>query len=249
MYKLKLPNFEGPFDLLLYFIKRDELNIYDIPISRITAEFLKYIKVMHHFDLELAGEFLVMATTLMYIKTQMLLPREESENGAEPEDPRTQLVQRLLEYKKFKEAAYNLKEMEESQKYIYYRKLFEEDQKNAEDAQKNSYANANLFDLMRAFQKAVNKKTIEPEQSHIVNLFPVTVDEQSAIIMKAISKKKRIIFSDFVLNFNKPTIVVTFLAILDLLRKKLINLYQEDSFDDIIISEWKEASIEDDQHN
>lgn len=249
MYKLKLPNFEGPFDLLLYFIKRDELNIYDIPISRITAEFLKYIKIMHHFDLELAGEFLVMATTLMYIKTQMLLPREESENGGEPEDPRTQLVQRLLEYKKFKEAAFNLKEMEESQKYIYYRRIFEEDQKNAEDAQKNSYSNANLFDLIRAFQKAVNKKAIEPEQSHIVNLFPITVDEQSAIIMKAISKKKRIKFSDFVSNFNRPTIVVTFLAILDLLRKKLINLYQEDSFDDIIISEWKELQEEDEINN
>ncbi len=244
MYKLKLPNFEGPFDLLLYFIKRDELNIYDIPISRITAEFLKYIKVMHHFDLELAGEFLVMATTLMYIKTQMLLPHEEAEDGSEPEDPRTQLVQRLLEYKKFKEAAFNLKEMEESQKYIYYRKLFEEDQKNAEDAQKNSYSNANLFDLMRAFQKAINKKTIEPEQAHVVNLFPITVEEQSAILMKAISKKKRIKFSDFVSNFNRPTIVVTFLAILDLLRKKLINLYQEDSFDDIIMSEWKEAPDE-----
>ncbi len=247
MYKLKLPNFEGPFDLLLYFIKRDELNIYDIPIARITAEFLKYIKVIHHFDLELAGEFLVMATTLMYIKTQMLLPREDAEDGTEPEDPRTQLVQRLLEYKKFKEAGYNLKEMEDSQKYIYYRRLFEADQRNAEEAQKNNYANANLFDLMRAFQKAMNKTEAEPEASHIVNLFPMTIEEKSALIMKALAKKKRIIFSDYIARFDKPIIVLTFLAILDLIRRKKIYLIQEDAFDEIFISEWKEETPLDDE--
>ena len=96
MYKISLPNFEGPFDLLLYFIKRDEINIYDIPIAKITEEFLSYIRLMQYFDLELAGEFIYMASTLIYIKTQMLLPKGDVEIGDEIEDPRTQLVERLI---------------------------------------------------------------------------------------------------------------------------------------------------------
>ncbi|MFP4528160.1 MAG: segregation and condensation protein A, partial [Candidatus Kapaibacterium sp.] len=127
MYNIKLPNFEGPFDLLLYFIKRDEINIYDIPIARITEEFLNYIRLMKIFDLELAGEFVLMAANLMYIKTQMLLPRYKDEEGEEIEDPRTQLVQRLLEYKQFKEASGEMAEMAEEQRYVYYREVFEAD--------------------------------------------------------------------------------------------------------------------------
>lgn len=243
MYKLKLPNFEGPFDLLLYFIKRDELNIYDIPIAKITGEFLKYIRMMQYFDLELAGEFIVMATTLMYIKTQMLLPREDAEEGSEAEDPRTQLVQRLLEYKKFKEAAYNLQEMEDSQKYVYYRRYFEADRENAEEAGKNNYANAGLFDLIKAFQKAIAKKNAEPEKQHVVNLFPVSVEERSAQLMKALIKKKRIIFSEYLKTATKPVIVVTFLAILDLIRRRKIYVSQDEVFEDIIISEMTEYSL------
>lgn len=236
MYKLKLPNFEGPFDLLLYFIKRDELNIYDIPISKITSEFLKYIRLMQQFDLELAGEFLVMAATLMYIKTQMLLPRDEEIEGGAEEDPRTQLVQKLLEYKRYKEASMNLREIEENQRYVYYRRMFEEDRKNAEEAQKNNYSNADLFDLMRAFSKVMNRKEAPPEATHIINLFPITVEEKSAELLKALGKKKRVIFADYIGDMNKPAIIITFLAILDLFRKRLINLMQDESFDDIIIS-------------
>ena len=243
MYKLKLPNFEGPFDLLLYFIKRDELNIYDIPIARITEEFLKYIKVMKYFDLELAGEFIVMAASLMYIKTQMLLPKDESEQISDAEDPRTQLVQRLLEYKKFKEAACNLQEFEDSQKYIHYRRMFDIDQKMVEDNSQNIYANATLFDLLKAFRKVVDKKELAPEVQHVVNLFPMTVEEKSREILGYLLKKKRIIFSEFLVNATKPVIVITFLTILDLIRKKLIFCQQEESFDDIVISPMPEYSL------
>lgn len=243
MYKLKLPNFEGPFDLLLYFIKRDELNIYDIPIARITEEFLKYIRLMKYFDLELAGEFIVMAATLMYIKTQMLLPREESDEGSEAEDPRTQLVQRLLEYKKFKEAAYNLQELEDSQKYVYYRKMFDSDQKMVEENSQNSYANATLFDLLKAFKKVMDRKEKEPEPQHVVNLFPITVEEKSKELLELLNKKKRIIFSQYLINANRPMIVITFLTILDLIRKKLIYCQQEEVFDDIVISEMPVCSL------
>ncbi len=243
MYKLKLPNFEGPFDLLLYFIKRDELNIYDIPIARITVEFLKYIRVMKYFDLELAGEFIVMAATLMYIKTQMLLPRDEADEASEAEDPRTQLVQRLLEYKKFKEAAYNLQEFEDSQKYIHYRKMFDSDQKMVEDNSQNTYANANLFDLLKAFRKVMDKKDIIEEPQHIVNLFPVTVEEKSKEMLDFLNKKKRIVFSQYIANSSKPIIVITFLTILDLIRKKLIFCQQEEAFDDIVISQMPDYNL------
>jgi segregation and condensation protein A len=243
MYKLKLPNFEGPFDLLLYFIKRDELNIYDIPISRITKEFLKYIRLMKYFDLELAGEFIVMAATLMYIKTQMLLPREESEESGEAEDPRTQLVQRLLEYKKFKEAAYNLQEFEDNQKYIHYRKMFDIDQKMVEDNSQNSYANATLFDLLKAFRKVMDKKEKIPDAQHVVNLFPITVEEKSKEMLDYLNKKKRIVFSQYLNYASRPVIVITFLTILDLIRKQLIYCQQEEAFDDLIISLMPEYSL------
>lgn len=237
MYNLKLPNFEGPFDLLLYFIKRDELNIYDIPIAKITEEFLKYIRLMEQFDLELAGEFLVMAATLMYIKTQMLLPQEALEDGSEPEDPRTQLVERLLEYKRYKEAAYNLRECEDSQRYVMYRKIFDVDKRNAAESQKYNYANATLFDLMRAVHNALSKKNEVADHRHIVNIFPVSVEETSTRLLGELRTKKRIEFGKYIAEFSRPVIVVTFLALLDLLRNEKINLYQDEPFDEIIISE------------
>ncbi|MFM8179210.1 MAG: segregation and condensation protein A, partial [Candidatus Kapaibacterium sp.] len=122
-YTVKLPNFEGPLDLLLFFIKRDELDIYDIPIGKITREFLEYIRLMQLFDLELAGEFLVMASSLMQIKVRMLLPKEVDEKGEEVpgDDPRAELVQQLLQYSQYKEVSREFSEREEAQRYVYYR--------------------------------------------------------------------------------------------------------------------------------
>lgn len=248
MYKLKLTNFEGPFDLLLYFIKRDELNIYDIPIASITAEFLKYIRIMQQFDLELAGEFLVMATSLMYIKTQMLLPREEDEEGNPIEDPRTQLVQKLLEYKRFKEASMNLQELESQQRYVLYRTYFDEDKKNAEEAQKHNYANAGLFDLLKAFGKILERKKIPMEDSHVVSLFPMTVEEKAKELIATLKKKPRLLFSEYTDTMNKPAIIVTFLALLDLFRKKQIKILQDESFEEIIIIKSDETNPPEEQN-
>ncbi|MFM8437277.1 MAG: segregation and condensation protein A, partial [Candidatus Kapaibacterium sp.] len=129
-YTVKLPNFEGPLDLLLFFIKRDELDIYDIPIGKITREFLEYIRLMQLFDLELAGEFLVMASTLMQIKVRMLLPKEVDEKGEEVpgDDPRAELVQQLLQYSQYKEVSREFSEREEAQRYVYYRQMFDADE-------------------------------------------------------------------------------------------------------------------------
>jgi segregation and condensation protein A len=235
MYRIKLPNFEGPFDLLLYFIHRDELDIYDIPISKITEEFLSYIKLMQQFDIELAGEFIVMASTLMYIKSQMLLPRPKTdENGDEIEDPRTELVERLLEYKQIKESAAELREMKEDQKYHYYRNIFDSD---INEVTKNSnFKNATLFDLIKAFKK-ITERQRDKELRHIVDVEASSVEEKSKYILNLINTKKRISFFWIVKNNSKLDIVVTFLSLLDLIRNHSIYMFQKENFDDIIIAQ------------
>ncbi len=231
MYKIKLPNFEGPFDLLLYFIKRDEINIYDIPIAKITQEFLNYIRIMQIFDLELAGEFLVMASTLMYIKTQMLLPRGDDEDE-DAEDPRTELVQRLLEYKQMKSVTKDLSVMADDQKYIYYRELFDADQKIADENE--DYRNASLFDLLKAFKNVIERNNFEKSE-HVVELERMTIGERSKQIMDLLQKKKKVTFFNICENSSKDIIVVTFLSLLDLIRRQKIFIRQNDVFDDIVI--------------
>ncbi|MBI5326303.1 MAG: segregation/condensation protein A [Ignavibacteriae bacterium] len=234
MYKLVLPNFEGPFDLLLYFIKKDEINIYDIPIARITEEFLKYIRLMRLFDLELAGEFLVMAANLMYIKSQLLLPREPGGDGVEVEDPRTLLVQRLIEYKQIKEAARDLSIMVENSRYFYYRHLFEDFvQGNA--AEDNVYKNATLFDLIRAFKKALDRNKMNNQQ-HLVQLISISVEEKIAYILDKLRIRSRLNFLQLVEDGSHPHIVATFLAVLELVKSQKVAVRQPDLFDEIVIS-------------
>ncbi len=240
MYKITLPNFEGPFDLMLYFIKRDELNIYDIPIARITEEFLNYIRIMQYFDLELAGEFLLMAATLMYIKSQMLLPRLDNKDGEEIEDPRTQLVQKLIEYRQIKEAAGELRALSDEQRYTYYRKYFANDLDETHN--KVQYKNASLFDLMKAFQNVL-KRAEDEQKEHVVNITTVTVDEKREMVVGLLQKKKRLSFFEIVNRQPRIHIIVTFLALLELIKNQLIIIRQTELFDDIIISEKPALSL------
>ncbi|MFP4368426.1 MAG: segregation and condensation protein A [Candidatus Kapaibacterium sp.] len=233
MYKIKLPNFEGPFDLLLYFIRRDELNIYDIPIAKVTEEFLNYIRLMKYFDLELAGEFILMASTLMYIKTRMLLPRNDPKENEDAEDPRTELVERLLEYKQYKEVTPLMAEMADEQRYTMYRNIFEADMKTAEKGM--NYRNASLFDLMKAFKTAIDR-TENQQKEHIVQLLPVSVEEKSKHILSMLAKKTRIGFFEIIKKANRPNIIATFLALLDLIKNRRVFIEQDDSFSDIYIS-------------
>lgn len=234
MYRINLPNFEGPFDLLLYFIKRDEINIYDIPISRITHDFLEYIRLMKHFDIELAGEFILMASNLIYIKTQMLLPRPKNDDDDETvEDPRTQLVQKLLEYKKFKDASVELSELYENQRYTYYRNIFDLDKEYASaDA---VYKNATLFDLLKAFQKMMHRAKVDSIE-HVVEIQTFTVEQQSKFLLGEIKAKGRISFLSITEDLYRNQIIVMFLSILELLRSKKIYITQNNNFDDIIIA-------------
>lgn len=238
MYSVRLQNFEGPLDLLLFFIKRDELDIYDIPIASITQEFLEYVKLMEMLDLELAGEFIVMASMLVQIKAQMLLPREEK-RGLEPgeideDDPRAELVRRLIEYKRYREAADSLTLSAENQKYVMYRKIFEAEEIHA--AETGAYRNATLFDLLKALKRAIEKAPDKAEP-HVVTRFPITVEEKSAEILHILKSKPAAKFFELVSGLAKMHIVVTFLALLELAKLQRILVQQDERFDDIVIVE------------
>jgi segregation and condensation protein A len=235
MYTIQLPNFHGPFDLLLYFIKRDELNIHDIPIAQITQEFLEYTRLIELLDLELAGEFLVMASSLVQIKAKFLLPEEKKENGEEQteEDPRAELVRRLLEYKRYKEAAEELRSLSESQRYVYYRQFFEADAKNDPNPM-DELAHLTLFDLLAAFSRALKKAPKTPEP-HRIEREPVTIEEQSALIMALFQYRDEIPFSELIEGAERSTIVVTFLALLEMMRNRHLKAMQHEQFGEIIL--------------
>lgn len=238
-YTVRLPNFEGPLDLLLFFIKRDELDIYDIPIGKITREFLEYIRLMQLFDLELAGEFLVMASSLMQIKVRMLLPKEVDERGEElpGEDPRAELVQQLLQYSQYKEVSREFSEREEAQRYVYYRHMFDADERESAD---EVYKNATLFDLLAAFKKALERKP-EKQVLHTVQLYSVTIEEQTEHVLMHLRSAKKMSFLQFVHERPRIFIVVTFLAILEMSKNQIISIRQHDNFDDIEIVPFEDV--------
>lgn len=237
MYSVRLNNFEGPLDLLLFFIKRDELDIYDIPIASITQEFLEYVKVLELLDLELAGEFIVMASMLVQIKAQMLLPREETAASVlgeiDDDDPRAELVRRLLEYKRFREASDSLALSVENQRYVMYRNVFEAEEIHA--AETGAYRNATLFDLLKALKRAIERAPEKPDP-HVVTRFPITVEEKSEEIVHMLRQRPAVRFFELIGGLTKMHIVVTFLALLELAKLQRIIVQQDDRFDDIIIA-------------
>jgi segregation and condensation protein A len=242
MYRIKLPNFDGPFDLLLYFIKRDEINIYDIPIALITDEFLKYVRLIQMLDFELAGEFILMAATLLYIKAQMLLPRDEDDSKSDLEDPRMQLVQRLIEYKQFKDAADTLRHYSEDNRFVLYMSEPNKDNLNIENMLEVEYKNASIVDLFTIFQKIISK-TEQVEVSHLIKLFPVTTEEKVELISNSLLTASRLSFIALIHGKGRQHIVATFLAILEMLKRGRISIVQSELFDDIIITRPEPQSI------
>jgi segregation and condensation protein A len=233
-YSISLPNFEGPLDLLLFFIKRDELDIYDIPIATITMEFLDYIRLMELLDLELAGEFLVMASSLVQIKARMLLPKEEKENGEPDEDdPRNELIQRLLEYRRYKEMSEKFSTLYEEQRYAYYRKFFDADIK-AEETGEEMLKNVTLFDLLSAFKKAIEKAKKEPRAHQILRI-SVTIEEQVEFILTAVRSRPQVYFAELFDDGERIVLVVSFLALLELIRSRAVGVRQDEIFGDILI--------------
>ncbi|GAB5465160.1 MAG: segregation/condensation protein A [Candidatus Kapaibacteriales bacterium] len=233
-YKLDLPIFEGPFELLLYFIRRDEIDIYDIPISRITTEFLEYVNIIKEIELEMAGDFVLMASQLMYIKSQMLLPREPMEDGEEIEDPRSGIVQSLLEYQRYKEAAEEMRALSDKNSFILFRQ--HRDAEKSMVAENELYKNATFIDLIKAYKKMHDRLSEKKIDSHVIRFSPVTIEEQSKFIRLSLKSKKNISFTNLVKDYNKLNLVVTFLAILELIKHQEIIIVQSDNFDDIFIS-------------
>jgi len=239
-YKVKLEVFEGPLDLLLYLIQKEEVDIYDIPIAKITDQYLEYLELMQLLDLNIAGEFLVMAATLMHIKSKMLLPPDENQNPEEAEaDPRAELVKRLLEYKKFKEAASELSQRESTQKHFFSRVgpgIKVDDMPPAED----EFFEASLFDLITAFTKVL--KDVPKDAFYQVVKDEFTVSEKIHDILHLMAEQKSMMFFDLFKGVkNKFELIVTFLALLELIKMRELVVRQPAQFDDIEIIRNTEA--------
>lgn len=234
-YKIKLPVFEGPLDLLLYLIKKEEINIYDIPIAEITDQYLEYLGMMKAIELGIAGEFLVMAATLMHIKSKMLLPQEENlEEDFTEVDPRAELVKRLLEYKKFKEAAGTLAQMKKTREGVYGRMAKPEDIDTLFDAGPGEGFEVNIFDLITAFVKVV--KHVSREEFHQVIQDEFTVSQKIHDLFHMLVEKPAIYFSELFKKVkSKLEAITVFLALLELIRLNEVTIKQEKEFGEIKI--------------
>ena len=233
MYKIKLEQFEGPLDLLLFFIKRDELNIYDIPISKITKEFLEYVNLIKLLDLEVAGDFILMASTLMHIKVRMLLPREVDEKGEEI-DPRAELVAALLEYKKYKEMSEELSFFESNQRKISFRGNYSIDPKETYSEYEVLLKDVSIYDLAKSFKRII--EGIKEEPIHQIIKINVSIDEQIEHILKLIEDKIEISFLDLVEGMKeKIRIVVTFIALLELTKMGKIGIKAAKDFNNFTL--------------
>lgn len=240
---VKLQVFEGPLDLLLHLIDKNKINIYDIPISEITNQYLYYIKQMQKNDMDLCSEFLLMAATLLEIKAKMLLPAEINEEGEE-EDPRQELVQQLLEYKMYKYMSYELKDrLQDSQRMFFHEQSIPDEIKNYEEPinVEELIGDLNLTKLYAIFQSIVRKqedridpvrskfKKIEKEEIHLENKMEYITDY--------IKKNKKCSFSKLLLKqSSKIEVIVTFLAILEMMKEGKVLIIQENLFDDFTIT-------------
>jgi segregation and condensation protein A len=241
-YKIKLPYFEGPLDLLLFFVKRDELNIYDIPIAKITKEFLEYIHLMQMLDLEVASEFIVMASTLMQIKAKMLLPKPEVEGEEEEEDPRAELARRLAEYKKFKELAIEFSKMEDEAGKFFYRGYFKNDARDYFEEDEEFLKDVSLFDLLTAFKRALEgaRETVY----HEIETQNYKVEDEMENILNRLKFKRKFSFNEIIDSYvEKARIIVAFLALLELARLKKIRISQEEVFGELIVEDASQGWI------
>ena len=235
-YKVKFEVFEGPLDLLLYLIKKEEIDIYEVNLTQLATQFIEYIEVMRLLDLDIAGEFLVVASTLMYIKSRELLPVDQQvavEGEEEGEDPRWELIRQLVEYKKFKDAAAQLQVLEIRQEQVYPRlpgkPEFDTDQALAK-------ANVSLFDLINAVN-AVLKRVAPPDNLKDIFEDKWSVSEKIEQLIASLNERPQMNFSAlFARATSRSEVVVTFLALLELIRLKQLLVVQSEHFGEIEIT-------------
>ena len=231
MYKVKLENFSGPLDLLLFFIKRDKIDIYDIPIASITKEYMDTLGMVETLNLNIAGEFILMAATLMRIKVKMLLPKPELFDLDEGSDPRAELVQQLLEYQRFKEMSFDLKQLAEHRSHYHTRGAKMESPYYKEDISEH-LKDVTIFEIANIFKKAMdNMPVIHPYELHREG---INLNDQKAKILKSFNIDGSLCFSILLKKLkSRIEIIVTFLAILELVRIRQIFVIQSAVFGEI----------------
>ncbi len=229
-HKFKLNRFEGPLDLLLFLIRKNEINIYDIPISQITEQYLSYIELAEDRGLENLTDFYLLAATLLHIKSQMLLPIE-IDFGEEPEDPRKELVERLIEYQKYKKLTEIMAEKEKKSEWLIERKKIQPALPFPNDDE--SWEKIDVWDLLKTFSRMVDTLSME----NVIDLHEeITVNEKLALIYELLETKGEFDFTDLITRPNIPMdIICSFLAILDSVKSKLIGIFQNKLFGDIKI--------------
>lgn len=248
-YQVKIDAFEGPLDLLLHLINRLEIDIYDIPVAQITEQYLIYIKNMSELKLDVASEFLVMAATLLAIKSKMLLPKheevfdEENADISYEEDPRDELVERLIEYRKYKEAAQDLKSMEEERGLMYTKAPSDLSDFAKEKKPERTEIDVSLYDMLAALQKLMRRKKLQRPMATKITRQEISIEKRMTEIMEELIKVKvRKNFKDLFPFPEKEHIVVTFLAILELIKRKEIDVEQLENFGEIFVEAVKEGA-------
>ncbi|HSY20437.1 MAG TPA: segregation/condensation protein A [Candidatus Acidoferrales bacterium] len=237
-YKVQFEVFEGPLDLLLYLIKKEEVDIYEVNLTKLATQFIEYVDLMRQFDLEVAGEFLVMASTLMYIKSRELLPVDQQvavEAEDEGEDPRWELIRQLVEYKKFKDAAAQLQTLEERQENVFPRLPGKIEFVNeAEPVKKETVG---IFDLLNAVNAVLKRFADKTAGQREIYEDKWTVSEKMEYVLKTITERTSVKFSElFATAANRAEIVCTFLALLELIRLKQLACVQPEPFAEIEVS-------------
>jgi segregation and condensation protein A len=231
-YTVRLEVFEGPLDLLLHLIHKNELDIFNIPIALITEQYLDYLKLMKVLNLDIAGEYLLLASTLLHIKSKMLLPTPSEEEEEEGEDPRAELVRRLLEYQKYKNAAAELEKRPMLDRDVFIRLMPAETEKPAEEERME----VSLFELLEAFRQVLERT--KPESFHEVILERISVEEKIEEILSRLQRENRSIAFHLLFPEQAPLrlVIVTFLAILELVKMKRVRIFQAVPFETIRLS-------------
>jgi len=253
-YEVKLEAFSGPLDLLLHLINRLEIDIYDIPMAELTQQYIDHIHAMQVLDLNDASEYLVMAATLLAIKSRMLLPihegeLDETEFQIDGPDPREELVQRLIEYKKYKEAAQDLQELETGRAQVFTRAP--SDLSGYAPVEQLAFfdLNGNVYDMLGAFQKMLRRKKLKkPLSTRIARQELSIKDQMFAVVDTLRTAGGRVLFSKLFPYEDRTTLIVTFLSILELMKRQIVHVEQEQNFEDLTVilqkEDWQGERIE-----
>ncbi|MCH6544481.1 MAG: segregation/condensation protein A [Deltaproteobacteria bacterium] len=227
---VQLEAYEGPLDLLLHLIKKNEVSIADIPIALITQQYLETLEVMRGLNLDLAGEFLIMASTLIHIKSRMLLPPEEGEEDEdEGGDPREELIRRLLEYQRYKEASEDLAKRE-----LLNRDVFTRSSEATPEFEPDGFVKVSLFDLMAAFHRVLER--LPEAEVHLVTVEEISVREKMSFILDMLHRKTKVVFhSLFEDASSRMQLVATFLALLELIKMRAVSVTQEERMGPIVV--------------